>query len=336
MKHVISVRLAALALLLVMTAFSGMGTTQAQGSDKGLIPVCVQAFESPVYVDYLTQAQIDEIEATWAAYDQSDIPPPQITGYPDPTTESCATENGVLKDYDPAFSTPVCVPSGPERDGPLVPQFVSNHYLPAYEDVILADPETGACLQAETSEPLPVESGEGATGLDIGTYGLHIMARNCDDELTVFFTKPQEGCVPGAGAFFNVTSDSGEFLGNCEAALSASNPAALFAGCTVQVPYGSTGVVTEDLASIPNYAPFANSTPFYAPPNSEPVDGEDYGPIFVNVLQSSADVSSLPTELPNTGVGPASDGSDSMLLIMALSSVATLLGFAAVGVRQQA
>ena len=176
------------------------------------------------------------------------------------------------------------------------------------------------------------------TGSDNGTYGLSIMVRNCDSELIVFFTKPQEGCVPGDGAFFNVNSDSGDFLGNCEASINAANPAALYAGCVVQVPYGSTGVVTEDLASIPGYAPNGGNTrPFYAPPNPEPVDGEDYGPIFINVLQTSADDGSIPTDLPNTGAGPASisDGFEGMALIAALSGAATILGLAAFRVRDQ-
>lgn len=211
MKHVILGRLAAFALLLVISAFSSMGTAQAQGSDEGLIPVCVQGFESTPGCKYLTQAQIDEIEATWAAYDQSDIPPPQITGYPDPATGSCATESGVPVDYDPEFYTLVCVGSGPEGDGPLVPQLAINHYLGGADDIILADPETGACPQEEVAED--------------HTHPLLIMVRNCDSELIVFFTKPQEGCVPGDGAFFNVISDSGEFLGNCEASINASNPA---------------------------------------------------------------------------------------------------------------
>lgn len=145
--------LSAVALLLTMSAQAGMGAAQAQETDDTLIPVCVENFESPVHVEYLTQAEIDGIEAEWAAYDNSDIPPPRIVGSPDPATESCATENGVLRTYDPAFFTPVCVPSGPEGDGPLVPQFVSNHYLPGYGDVILADPVTGACDQDGAVEP---------------------------------------------------------------------------------------------------------------------------------------------------------------------------------------
>lgn len=320
MGHVILGRLAALALLLAVFALSGSAAAQAQGSGEGLIPVCVQGFESTPGVQYLTQAQIDEIEATGAAYDQSDIPPPQVTGYPDPATGSCATENGVPVDFDPEFFTLVCVGSGPGGDGPLVPQLAINHYLGNADDVILADPATGACSQQAP-----------ANG---GTYGLLILARNCADELTVFFTRPQAGCVPGDGAFFNVYADSGVFLGNCEAA-SAHPSTSIFAGCTVQVPYGSTGVVTEDLASIPNYAPGANPVPFTAP-GSGTVDGEDYGPIFINVLQTGADDGSLATNLPNTGVGREANESTGGMTAMLLVGAATVLSLAGLRVRHQA
>jgi len=317
MRRVIFVMLSAFALLLTVSALSGVGTVRAQASDDDLIPVCVQAFESPVYVDYLTQAQIDEIEAEWAAYDYSDIPPAQIIGYPDPATESCATENGVLKAYDPEFFTPVCVPSGPERDGPLVPQFVSNHYLPGYEDVILTDPGTGACPQQEVTEG--------------GMFDLLILVRNCEDVPADPFNPTQEDCVPGIGAFLNLTSDSGKFLGNCEA--ESSDPSkSSFASCVVQVPYGSTGIVTEDLASIPNYAPAANPVPFTAPASGPVVVDEVYGgPVFINILQSG----SIPTDLPNTGAGPVVTGSGSMLVVNALSGLVALLGIAGLRIRYQ-
>lgn len=315
MRRVIFGMLSAFALLLTVSSLSGMGAAQAQESGD-LTPVCVVGFESPVVVLYLTQAEIDEIEAEWAAYDYTESPPPRITGYPDPATESCATENGVLKDYDPAFSTPVCVPSGPERDGPLVPQFVSNRYLPAYENVILADPVTGACAQREATED--------------GGYDLIILVRNCEDEPSDPSSPMQEGCVSGNGAFFNVTSDSGDFLGNCEAA-STDQSTSMFASCIVEVPYGTTGIVTEDLASIPNFAPGANPVSFTAPPSEPVAVGEVAdGPVFVNVLQSG----SLPTDLPNTGVGPASTGSDSMLLLTALSALTALLAVAGLRIRQ--
>jgi hypothetical protein len=226
------------------------------------IPVCVQWFESPVLVEYFTQAQIDEIEATWAAYDYSDIPPPQIMGYPDPATGSCAPQAG-------------------DADGT--------------------------------------------------EYALQMYVRNCATELVVYSLYPQEGCVPGVGAFFNISLNDGTFLGNCEATRSLTNPQAVFASCIVQVPSGSTVVITEDLASLPEgYVPETNPVTFIAP--SGPVDGEDWGPVFINERRSG----SIPTDLPNTGAGLPTTGADSMLLVTALSTVAGFLWVAGLHLRRQA
>lgn len=151
------------------------------------------------------------------------------------------------------------------------------------------------------------------------TYDLLIMARNCDSELVEFFLHPQEGCVQAGGAFFNVTSDSGEFLGNCEAEV---NETPIFAGCTVEVPYGSTGFVTEDLASLPaGYVPDENPVTFRA----EFADGEVYPPTFINELQAGTTPT---TELPNTGMGimdNADDGLTKVVAVIALSLIAGLM-----------
>lgn len=136
-----------------LSSFAGVGAAHAQDSGESLTAVCVSSFESPIVVRYLTDEQITAIEAL--VDDGTDIPPPKIVGYPDPETGSCATENGELKAYDPEHTTPICVPSGPEGNGPLIVMFYSNHYLPsyaAYNDVILADPETGVCPGQEISD----------------------------------------------------------------------------------------------------------------------------------------------------------------------------------------
>ena len=73
MTRVVFGVLSAFALLLPVSVLSGMGAAQAQGSGEDLIPVCVEYFESTPGVEYLTQAQIEEIEAAWAAYDGMDI-----------------------------------------------------------------------------------------------------------------------------------------------------------------------------------------------------------------------------------------------------------------------
>lgn len=152
-----------------------------------------------------------------------------------------------------------------------------------------------------------------ASAQDPQTYDLVIMARNCDSELVEFFTRPQEGCVPAVGAFFNVTAESGEFLGNCEAE-AGNSP--IFASCTVEVPYGSTGLVTEDLASLPaGYVPRENPVAFYA----EFADGEDYPPIFINELRPT-------TGLPNTGAGVVRGNNQAMLLtVLGVTSASALL-----------
>lgn len=149
---------AMLALLLAMT--TGPVAAQDGEGEPGLTSVCVQGFEEPIHVEYLTDEQITEIEQQ--VDDPSEPPGPEIVGYPDPETGSCATENGELKEYDPEVSTPICVPSGLQSEGPLVVQFVSNQYLPAYNDPILADPETGAC-------PVQESAGDGDDSTDDGT-----------------------------------------------------------------------------------------------------------------------------------------------------------------------
>jgi hypothetical protein len=160
---------------------------------------------------------------------------------------------------------------------------------------------TRAACTAVAALALLLTTGVVTAAQDTGTFDLQVMVRNCDAELVEFFTQPQEGCVPGAGAFFNVTADNGDFLGNCEAEVTASP---IFAGCSVEVPYGITGIVTEDLASLPaGYVPVQNPVPFRA----EHADGEDYGTmaIFINELQGGP----VTTDLPNTGAGvSAPDG----------------------------
>lgn len=139
---------AILSLLLVL----GSGSVAAQEGEATLTSVCVQGFEQPIRVMYLTDEQIADIEQQ--VDDPGEPPGLEIVRYPDPETGSCATENGELMDYDPDLTTPICVPSGLRGEGPLVVQFAPNHYLPAYGDVILADPETGACSDGESDDPV--------------------------------------------------------------------------------------------------------------------------------------------------------------------------------------
>lgn len=154
-------------LLGVLSAFALFLTMSVPASAQETIPVCIQGFEDTPGVQYLTEAQIAEIEAT--VPDPNEPAPPKVVGYPDPATGSCATENGELMEYDPAIYTPICVPSGPDGDGPLVVQFGINHYLEGATDVIYADPVTGSCAEEDTSESAPgggnsdADTDEGAT-----------------------------------------------------------------------------------------------------------------------------------------------------------------------------
>jgi len=135
------------AAIAALSSFGGVDAAQAQAAVESLTAVCLFSFESPIQVVYLTDDEITEI--IQLERDPSEIPLPEIVGFPDLATGSCATENGELLDYDPKFTTPICVPSGPDGDGPLIVMFYSNHYLPsyaAYNNVIFADSVTGACL----------------------------------------------------------------------------------------------------------------------------------------------------------------------------------------------
>ncbi len=144
MKRIVLGPLSVLALLLTMSV---------PASAQETIPVCIQGFEEGPGVQYRTQEQIADIEATVA--DPGESAPPKVVGYPDPATGSCATENGELLEYDPEFFTPICVPSGAEGDGPLVVQFAIPHFLTGASGVIYADPDTGSCAEEDTSESAP-------------------------------------------------------------------------------------------------------------------------------------------------------------------------------------
>ena len=165
MRHILFALLPAFAIFFAMSAMVKVGGANAQESDGSLTAVCLLTFESAPAVYYLTEEEIAELDTDEPMNNPVGWPAPSIVGYPDPATGSCATENGELMDYDPVHYTPICVPSGPERNGPLVVQWALTHYLepwltgPDAIDIILADPETGACPLDGTSEPLPGESG---------------------------------------------------------------------------------------------------------------------------------------------------------------------------------
>ncbi len=190
------------AITLLLTGLAG-GSVAAQDGD--LTPVCIEAFETAPYVEYLTDEQIAELEAT--VDDGTDIPPPKIVGYPDPETGSCATVNGELPEYDPNVYTPICVPSGPDRDGPLVVQWALTHFLPAFSDPILADPETGAC----PGEDGPSTGEDGSSGEDEGaSSGDDGSAAEAEDAASG--TASETTALPRTGAGATAPDASGQVM----------------------------------------------------------------------------------------------------------------------------
>jgi hypothetical protein len=171
-----------------------------------------------------------------------------------------------------------------------------------------------------------------------GITSLRIPARNCDEAPTGSIFDQQEGCVPAAGACFHAYDESGAYLGNCEAAVdtSESGPSfPVFAECSVEVPYGRTGIVTEDLASIPNFTPDVNPMSFFTTGSTVAPPDSYFGTVFVNLRQAGADDDSIVTDLPDNGAGPDSNGAGGVLL-MALSTLTALLGVTALHLRQRA
>ncbi len=110
-------------------------------------------------------------------------------------------------------------------------------------------------------------------------FDLAIVAANCEREPTSF---PFQGgdCVPAEGAQIVVTTPGGELVGTCVA--KTTELSALVASCAITVPYGSTLIITEDIASLPaGYAPTHNPQRFDVP--FEPPDGVFGGPVFLNL-----------------------------------------------------
>lgn len=322
MRRVTFSMLSAFALLLAASALSGMGTVQAQ-ENRGDINVRVSTCEAIV--------NGTPVDCTSIRFDQ---PQPSLNvlvdgaPYPDSPVPTEYSGNWVMATLDvPVDSTlEISIASNiPDGYAP------AEGYVPLV--IAAADVPLGGCGGEEYCPMIEMILVRTDGAVD-GTTSLRILARNCEEDLTESIFDPQDGCVPGEGAFFNVTSDSGEFFGNCEATVDTSASAAtfpIFAECTVEVPYGSTGVVTEDVASIPNYAPSTNPISFFTPGSIPARPDSYYGPVFVNVHQDAGIV----TDLPDTGAGTASPGSDSVPLLTALSAVAALIGLAGLRMRHQ-
>ena len=162
------------------------------------------------------------------------------------------------------------------------------------------------------------------------SFTLSNVAAICERTPTAF---PFQGgdCVPAEGAVIVVTTDVGTLVGTCIAV--PEEAGSLIASCSVDVPFGTVVLVTEDVATItPGYAPESNPQRFEVP--SGPPDGPFGGPVFVNLpltddgtpdavvptpthtptsLSSACDADPLPTPTPDTslalpGYGVVFDG----------------------------
>ncbi len=315
--------LSAFALLLAVSALSGVGTVQAQGNGVNIdlrVSIC-EAVVNGTPVD-CTAIRFDQPQPSLNVL----VDAQPYAGSPVPIT-------------DTVFGTTLNVPV----DSTLEISVASNipeGYAPAagYDPLVIAaaDVPLGGC-GGENLCPVIEMILVRTDGAVDGTTSLQILARNCEDAPADPFDQ-QEGCVPAVGAFFNAYAASGEFLDNCEAEVdtSESGPSfPIFAECSVEVPYGSTGVVIEDPASIPSYVPVTNPMSFFTP-GSTAVPPDSYvGPVFVNVLQAGTDDGSVVTDLPDTGAGPAATSPGSMLLVTALSALAGVLCVATLRIRHQ-
>lgn len=151
--------------------------------------------------------------------------------------------------------------------------------------------------------------GTAVSAQDADTYALGVVVVNCDVNPPAQITIAEEGCAPGDGIEITATDSTSNVIATCIADI--AEPGESFtAGCSLDIPYGSTVTVTQNMATIPaGYAPIDNAQEFTAP--NEPPTGFLGGPIFVNMLQEGAEsVVDSGTEvatdgLPETGSGPS-------------------------------
>ncbi|MGH2557985.1 MAG: hypothetical protein ACRDJH_02900 [Thermomicrobiales bacterium] len=145
-------------------------------------------------------------------------------------------------------------------------------------------------------------------------FDLPILAVNCERVPTVeggqesihaaFTPTGVAECDPGIGAAFTVTdAETADVYGSCIAeAGNGTDP--VTANCTVQVPYGTTVVVTEDVATIPaGYEPLENPKTVPTPP--EPiVGGIPPSAGFLNLRQEQPVPEEEPAVAPTTTAEP--------------------------------
>lgn len=171
-----------------------------------------------------------------------------------------------------------------------------------------------------------------ASAQEAGTYTLGVVVVNCDVNAPDQITVPEDGCAPATGIEISATDAAGNVISSCISEV-ATPGESFTGGCSLEIPFGSTVTVTENMATVPaGYAPVENAQEFTAP--NAPPTGFLGGPIFVNMLQdggeSVIETGSGVAEdgLPDTGVGssqPAVTGELGVMLVIGVAMLAAAM-----------
>ena len=179
--------------------------------------------------------------------------------------------------------------------------------------------------------------GSAVSAQEDGTFTLGIVVVNCDVNPPEHIAVPEDGCTPGSGIEFMASDVDGTLIGSC-ISQTPDVEDSYTGGCTIEIPFGSTVIVTENMATVPaGYAPMENAQEFSAPDG--PPTGFVGGPVFINMLQDGGEsVVDNGTDvaedgLPDTGVGvsqPAVTGELGVmlaigLLVLAVSAVSGMV-----------
>lgn len=170
--------------------------------------------------------------------------------------------------------------------------------------------------------------GSAVSAQEENTFSLGVVVVNCDVNAPAQITVPEDGCAPATGIEINATDATGSVISTCISDVAIPGES-FTGGCSLEIPFGSTVTVTENMATVPaGYAPLENAQAFTAP--DAPPTGFLGGPIFVNMLQdggeSVIDTGSGVAEdgLPNTGTGASQPAITSELGVMLVIGVAML------------
>lgn len=124
---------------------------------------------------------------------------------------------------------------------------------------------------------------------------LFIKAFNCEtDPGSIGLLSVPEECAEAAGVAFTVATEDGAEVGSCVTAD--------FGGCVVEVPLGTTVVVTEDVSTLPTgYAPTENPRTRQTPP--PPGAAGEFIAVFVNVATDTDAGATNDGGLASGGIG---------------------------------